>query len=196
MSDFILTSENYINRLNEALRRLDHKAVETLANDLMNAWVNKQTVFIAGNGGSSANALHIANDLHYGVGCRSADCNIPGIRVDALTGNAAVLTCLANDTGYDNIFSNQLQVKGGCGDLLIVLSGSGNSKNIINAIKIAKKMGIRTHAILGFDGGESKKLADNLLHVEIYDMQIAEDLQLIIGHLCMQWLNKNNFKVE
>ena len=82
-----------------------------------------------------------------------------------------------------------MEVKSNQGDILIALSGSGNSKNIINALKTAKDLSIKSHAVLAFDGGKSKQLVDNSIHFPINDMQIAEDTQLIIGHLCMQWLN-------
>jgi len=164
-------------------------AIETLAQDLHRAWVGGQQVFICGNGGSAANAIHLANDLHYGIGACGAGPQLAGLRVDALPANAGVITCLANDTGYDNIYSHQLQVKSRPGDILIVLSGSGNSANVVRALKTAKDLGLTSYAILAFSGGLAKDLADVPIHFPIDDMQIAEDTQLIVGHLCMQWLN-------
>ena len=114
-----------------------------------------------------------------------------GLKVEALTANSAVITCLGNDIGYDMIFSHQLLNKASEGDLLIALSGSGNSQNVVNALKKARDKGLISHAILAFNGGLCKDLADNPIHFPINDMQIAEDLQLIIGHLCMQWLSSN-----
>ena len=116
---------------------------------------------------------------------------IAGLNVEALSANSAILTCLANDTGYDNIYSNQLEVKASKNDLLIVLSGSGNSKNIINALKYARSIELKSYAILGFNGGICKELTDHMIHFPVNDMQIAEDTQLIVGHMCMQWLNQN-----
>ena len=116
---------------------------------------------------------------------------MPGLRVDALPANAGVITCLANDTGYDNIYSHQLEVKGRPGDLLIVLSGSGNSANVVRALKTANQIGMRSFAIVAFGGGRCLELADMPIHFKINDMQIAEDTQLVVGHLCMQWLNSN-----
>ena len=100
-----------------------------------------------------------------------------------------VSSCLANDTGYENVYSRQLKVKANPGDLLIVLSGSGNSPNVVNALVTARELGMRSSAIVAFRGGRCKELADQAIHFPINDMQIAEDTQLIIGHLCMQWLN-------
>ena len=87
-------------------------------------------------------------------------------------------------------YSHQLEIKGRKGDVLIVLSGSGNSNNIVEAIKIAKKKKLTCIAIVGFDGGTAKELADIALHFEINNMQIAEDMQLVVGHICMKYLNK------
>ena len=142
-------------------------------------------------GGSAANALHMANDFHYGIGACGADPQLPGLRIEALPANAGVVTCLANDTGYENIFSHQLEVKANEGDILIVLSGSGNSNNIVKALETAKMLKVRSFAIIAFDGGKCLQLADKALHFKVNDMQVSEDLQLIATHICMQWLNRN-----
>jgi D-sedoheptulose 7-phosphate isomerase len=111
-----------------------------------------------------------------------------GIRVEALSANSAVITCLGNDVGYDDIFSHQLKVKAKKDDVLIVLSGSGNSQNVVKAIEVGNEIGVKTFAILGYDGGRCKEIAHFPIHFAIDDMQISEDLQLIVGHMCMQWL--------
>ena len=110
----------------------------------------------------------------------------------SLSDNPAVITCLANDVGYESIFSEQLAVQGQAGDLLIVLSGSGNSKNIVNVLEQAKSTGIRSYAILGYSGGRSKTMADVAIHFPVNDMQISEDMQLVVGHMIMLWLCQNN----
>lgn len=198
-----------LNFQNSALRYLDSlqrcftpeklAIVEELAADLLKTWQERRNVFICGNGGSAANAIHMANDLHYGIGACGTDQVHPGLRVEALPANAGILTCLANDTGYENIFSQQLKVKANTGDILIALSGSGNSANIVNALTTASELKMIGYAIVAFDGGRCKDLADRVIHFEIDDMQIAEDTQLIIGHICMQWLNthkSNHPKVQ
>ena len=114
------------------------------------------------------------------------------MRVTALTANSSILTCLGNDVGYDSIFSEQLKTLGQSGDSLLVFSGSGNSPNVVEAIKTAKILGITCYAIVGFSGGKCKKLADHFIHIELDDMQISEDFQCIIGHMLMQWLHQNN----
>ena len=183
--------EIYIRKLSDIFNDSIYKKIDNLAMNLRTAWINQKNIFICGNGGSGANAIHMANDLLYGAGSCGNPPQIPGLKVDALTSNQGILTCLSNDIGYENIFSHQLQVKGQKDDLLIVLSGSGNSPNVLNAIDISRKIGIKTFAILGFDGGQCLNKSDCAIHFPINDMQIAEDTQLIIGHICMQWLSKN-----
>ena len=162
-----------------------------IARCMLDVWENKMQLFICGNGGSAANALHIANDLIYGIGACGSSQKRAGMNVEALTANSGVITCLANDIGYENIFAYQLECKAKKNDMLLCLSGSGNSANIINAIKKGNEMGLVTCAILGFSGGEAKQLSRITAHSNCEDMQIAEDTQLIIGHLCMQWLTCN-----
>lgn len=177
----------YATRLTNILAISDWSALSKLAHDLHHCWANKQQVFLCGNGGSAGNAIHLANDYLYGIAKRTGK----GLKVHALSANPSVLTCLGNDIGYHRIFAEQLAVFGQAQDILIVLSGSGNSPNIIAALEQAKQMHIKSYAILGYTGGQSKLLADVSLHFPINDMQIAEDLQLIVGHMLMQWLYAN-----
>lgn len=178
---------DYSRRLQEILQATDWSNVHQLAVALLKCWQHGRTVFLCGNGGSAGNAIHLANDFLYGVAKKTG----AGLRVMALPGNPAVITCLANDVGYDYIFSEQLAVHAQPGDLLIALSGSGNSGNIVKAIEQAKMMGVTSYAVLGFDGGKCKQIADLTIHFPVYDMQIAEDLQIIVGHMLMQWLYSN-----
>ena len=181
-------SEKYLLTLTKAFGHDTYSKIFELVCDLNIAWSNNRKLFICGNGGSAANAIHIANDLHYGVAINCK--NNHGILVEALPANVAIVTCLANDTGYDNIYAQQLSVKAKEGDVLLALSGSGNSQNIVNAIDTANSLNMKTHAILAFTGGKCMDIAHNAIHFPVNDMQIAEDTQLIIGHLCMQYLNK------
>ena len=175
---------NYSQRLSVALRELDWAPVERLAHDLLDCWHTGRQVFLAGNGGSGGNANHLANDFLYPLSKTKGS----GIRVHSLSANPAAITCLANDEGYDQIFSMQLAVMAREGDVLIVLSGSGNSPNILRALEEAKRIGMTSYAMLGFSGGKAKDLADVPIHFEIDDMQIAEDAQMIVGHMLLQWL--------
>ena len=123
-------------------------------------------VYIAGNGGSAANAIHIANDLIS-----------VGIKAHALTADVATLTAIANDYGYEYVFSRQLEVFAEKGDLLIAMSGSGTSQNILNAIREATWIGMDVFKIFGNERGEA--------------MQAAEESQLSLGHEAMLWLRAN-----
>lgn len=178
---------DYSERLQGVLAGSDWTGVAQLAADMHQCWIHRRQVFFCGNGGSAGNAIHLANDFLYGIAKRTG----AGLRVNALSANAAVITCLANDVGYDSIFSEQLAVQGTRDDLLIVLSGSGNSPNIVAALEQAKTMGIKSYAILGYSGGRCKELADAAIHFPVDDMQISEDLQLVVGHMLMQWLYAN-----
>jgi len=188
---FAADASAYLQRLQTCFNPTVLAAVETLATDLKQAWIEGRHVYICGNGGSAANAMHMANDFHYGIGACGPEPRLPGLRVEALPANAGVITCLANDTGYANIYAHQLHVKGRKGDLLIVLSGSGNSPNVVRALETAAEIGMKSFAILAYSGGRSIEIADIPIHFEIKDMQIAEDAQMVVGHLCMQWLNSN-----
>ncbi len=181
--------KNYLDKLSGALSQPAVDAVEQLADSLLNAWREGRAVYLCGNGGSAANAIHLANDFIYGAGVNVGR----GLRVEALSANPAVLTCLANDIGYGQIYAEQLRVKGKAGDLLIALSGSGNSENVIKAIEVGNALGMTTFAILGFSGGRCKEIVRKPIHFTVDDMQIAEDLQMVVGHLCMQWLSKQHW---
>lgn len=190
-TNFSTDSKKYLDQLRDIFSDQILTKVEKLASHLYQIWEEERNLFICGNGGSAANAIHMANDFHYGVGACGSPPFTKGLKVEALPSNSGVITCLANDMGYENIFSHQLNNKAQNGDLLIVLSGSGNSPNICRALEISKEIGVCTYAILGFDGGKALNLANNSIHFPIHDMQIAEDTQTIVGHLCMQWMTKN-----
>ncbi len=161
--------------------------VPTLGSALRDAWRERRTIYLCGNGGSAGNANHLANDFLYGAGVANGG----GLKVESLSANPAVLTCLANDLGYENVYAEQLRVRAERGDVLIVLSGSGESPNVVRALEVGAAKGMTTFAILGFSGGRCKALAQHPIHFPVHDMQIAEDLQMAVGHICMQWLNEN-----
>ena len=175
---------DYAARLNTVLSEADWPNVAALADELADCVETGRQVFICGNGGSAGNAAHIANDFLYGISKTYGR----GLRVHALPANTSVVTCLANDEGYDAIFSHQLAVMANPGDVLIVLSGSGNSPNVLKALETARERDLRSYAILGFSGGRAKQMADVAIHFPVDDMQISEDMQLIVAHMIMQWL--------
>jgi len=175
---------DYTSRFSTLLKDFDWSPVEKLAYDLRDCWQTGRQVFFCGNGGSGGNANHLANDFLYALSKTPGS----GLRVHSLSSNPSVITCLANDEGYDQVFSLQLAVLARKGDVLITFSGSGNSPNILKALEEATKIGMTSYAVLGFSGGKAKALADVPIHFAIDDMQIAEDAQMLIGHMIMQWL--------
>ena len=183
--DLIAHAHNYTYRLDDALQMIEPAPLQALGDAIRDCWRAGHQIFLCGNGGSAANAIHIANDFIYGAG-RKAD---RGLKAIALSANSAVITCLANDVGYEHIFSEQLKVLASENDILIALSGSGNSPNILKALEQATSIGMKSFAILGYSGGKAKSMATTAIHVPVDDMQIAEDIQLVIGHILMQWLS-------
>ena len=175
---------DYADRLSTILKDYDWEPVSVLAGAMARIWERGDQLFLCGNGGSAGNAIHLANDFLYGVGGGKK----PGLKVEALTSNPAVITCLANDVGYDGIFAEQLKAKGACNDVLLILSGSGNSPNVVRALEVGNHIGMQTFAIVGYSGGKCMELASEVIHFPVDDMQISEDLQLVVGHMCMQWL--------
>jgi len=183
MPDFVAA---YGRTLEKAWREHDWSDVAFLVETLHRCWSENRQLFLCGNGGSAANAIHLANDFLYGVDKRSGR----GLRVIALPANAAVLTCLANDIAYEDIYAQQLTVLAQPGDILLAFSGSGNSPNIVKALTRATELGVSSFAVLGFTGGRALELATHPIYFPVHDMQVAEDLQMMVGHMAMQALSR------
>jgi D-sedoheptulose 7-phosphate isomerase len=179
---------DYSARLQGMLARADLANVAVLARAMRECWRAGSSIYLCGNGGSAGNAVHLANDLVHGI---AKDKGL-GMRAHALPANTSILTCLANDIAYSEIFAAQIKVYARPGDLLLALSGSGNSPNILRAIEAAKALRVKTFAVLGYSGGKAKEMVDVAIHFPIDDMQIAEDLQLVVGHMIMQWLHRSS----
>jgi D-sedoheptulose 7-phosphate isomerase len=173
--------KSYLRELIKQISVLDLEKLDLLYSLIKKVQINKKTIYICGNGGSAANANHISIDFMLGLNKRKL-----GIKIISLSSNIAKISCIANDLDYSLIYSHQIKIMCEKGDLLIVLSGSGNSENILNAIKSAKKIGMTLFSILGFDGGKAKKISKNYLHCKINDMQISEDIQMI----CLNYVMK------
>ena len=144
--------------------------------DLIKSVRAAKRVYLCGNGGSAANAIHIANDL---MAC--------GVSAIALTADVATLTAIANDFGYEHVFERQILTHGAEGDLLIALSGSGNSVNVLYAIQAARELKMETWAIVGEKGGAAPRHASHAIKTG-HDMQAAEEAQILIGHQIMRAL--------
>lgn len=177
----------YTSNLAKAFDSLDKRQLNAFAEAFFKVWESRSTVYLIGNGGSAGNSIHIANDFLYGASNPTFG---GGVKAVSLAANTSILTCLGNDLGYSDIFSAQLSVYAEKGDLLIVLSGSGNSANVVKGIATAREKGMVTAAILGFEGGVALDEVDIPLHFPVADMQLSEDLQLVLMHALMQYAKR------
>ncbi len=174
----------YMERLSQELQRVDTGALDDLARLIFDAWEQEANVFVCGNGGSAATASHLAQDLAKGVIRESdlRDGSMRRIRSISLAANLAWLTALANDLGYEQVFAQQLANYARPGDLLIAISGSGNSPNILRAVEWANSHGVITFGMTGFDGGALKRLQHKGLHVSLDDMEMVESIHSCVCH--------------
>ncbi len=170
--------------LKEALDKLDESHFEqimALANDVHQSWQSGGKLLVCGNGGSAADSQHIVAEL---VGRFLAD--RPGYPAIALTANTSILTAVGNDYGFDHIFSRQVQGLGNSGDVLLVISTSGNSANCVSAVAEARKQGMKVHGFLGKGGGELLTLLDGALVAPSNDTPKIQEIHITMGHfLCM-----------
>lgn len=172
--------KNYTNYVLEAIKSVDETEIEALIDVLYQAYVNNTTVFVIGNGGSAANASHFAQDLAKGA--RPGINHPKRIKALSLTDNIAFITALGNDDGYDTIFEQQLRTFAKPGDILVAISGSGNSPNIIKAIEWANNNDLTTVGITGFDGGKLRAMNHLSLHVPLNDMCTSESVHSVVLH--------------
>lgn len=180
----------YIKELISVLSKTDFTKIEQLAEKIKKFINTDKTIFICGNGGNSVTASHIACDLSKTILGKDPKNNNKRLRVISLSDSVSLMSAWANDEGYEYIFSEQLKTLGKKNDLLIVLTGSGNSKNILQAIKEAKKMNIETFGILGNNGGKVKKNLDDYFSITSTDPKISENISEIINHLITDYLSK------
>jgi len=176
----------YIQEIKQTLDQLPWSAIQTTIAILHQARLNNRQVFIMGNGGSAATASHFACDLGKGTLMPGR----PRFRVIALTDNMPLFSALANDFGYDRVFVEQLASLVQPGDVVIGISGSGNSPNILNAILFAHQVGATTIGLTGFDGGRLKGLVDVCILVPNHCMEQVEDLHLMLEHLISSQLRQ------
>lgn len=169
----------YAEEIRATLERLPWDEIHRVIVLLHKARLDGKQVFVLGNGGSATTALHFVCDL--GKGAQVAGC--PGFRAFALTDNVALFSAYANDCGYDHAFAGQLANLVQPGDVVIAISGSGNSANVLNAVQLARERGATTVGFVGFDGGRLKGMVDLCLHVENHCMEQVEDIHLILEHL-------------
>lgn len=183
----------YFSSVQELINKVPFETVEQVANVLMAANHAGQTVFIFGNGGSAATATHFGCDLAK----RPIVAGQPRFRVISLTDNNALMTALSNDISYDAVFAEQLIPLVRKGDIAIGISGSGNSRNVLNAIEVAKQAGATTVGFSGYDGGKLKPMVDISVHIPSFDMAMVEDIHLMLEHaICEKLLAMNKAAAE
>jgi len=177
----------YVDETARAAKSVDPVALDRAAEVLISAHARGARIFSCGNGGSAAIANHMQCDHMRGVAA-STDL---APKVTSLSSNVELMTAIANDTSYDNVFAHQLQWQAAPGDVLIAISSSGRSPNIINAINWARSHQVITIAITGFGGGDARLQADVSIHVDAANYGVVEDLHQLIMHALAQYLRQS-----
>jgi D-sedoheptulose 7-phosphate isomerase len=187
-----LDARPFLERVGEELRRIDPAEVKALADAIFDCYQHRRMVFLCGNGGSGSNASHFCEDLGKGT-LRREDYDKDAkqrLRVLSLTDNTPYILAWGNDEGFERVFVEQLKNLAGPGDLLIAISGSGNSANVLRAVEWANNHGLKTFGCTGFNGGKLKKLAQQNLHVPLDDMGIVESIHLAAFHWIVDDLHR------
>ncbi len=179
-----LNPREYLDRCAEEFRLLDVRQLAGLSDDIFAAYNNGRFVFICGNGGSGSNASHFCEDLGKSTLRREDFTNddVRRLKVLSLTDNTPYILAWGNDEGFDRVFVEQLKNLAGPGDVLIAISGSGNSPNILNAVEWAGRHELTTWGVTGYDGGKLLGLAQKRLHVPLHDMGMVESIHLVAFH--------------
>jgi D-sedoheptulose 7-phosphate isomerase len=178
-------ADSYLEHVTDVLGRIDRREIARFIQVLLDARERGATVFFIGNGGSAATASHFANDLTIGTG----DYARP-FRVMSLTDNVSVLTAISNDFGYEEVFVRKLKILGKAGDVVVAISASGNSPNLLTAFAYAEECGMTRVALTSFDGGKLRPLAEVCVHVptEPKEYGPAEDAHMVLDHLVGAYL--------
>ena len=175
--DFLKQINDYLELEKKIIDQLDRDEINKAMNLLEETRLNGHNVYTFGNGGSASTAEHMENDFNKGISVK--------YNFKCLNSNMATVMAIANDNGYDRIFVQQLENKLRPGDVVVAISGSGNSANVIKAVEYAKQMGCKVIGMTGYSGGKLKQMADISLHVPLDNMQIAEDVHIIFNHMMM-----------
>lgn len=179
--DYKAHIRDYIAREKEILDMLDVDAIDAALNKIVETFENEGTIYIFGNGGSASTASHFANDFNKGI----SEYTEKKFRFICLNDNVPTVLAIANDIGYEEVYRFQLRGKLNKNDLVIGISGSGNSMNVVNALDYAKENGIATIGITGYTGGKVRAMCDYSLHVPVENMQLTEDVHMIFDHMMM-----------
>ena len=175
----------YLTDLQEVLTNIDVDEIAAIAEVLHNAYQQKKTILTMGNGGSGATASHMVCDMNKGA-CFQTD---KKFRFISLSDCTPMILALGNDVGFESIFVEQLKAYAEPGDVVLGISGSGNSPNVLRAVEYAKNLGCTTLGAVGYDGGKLKTLVDHCFHVKINDMQLVEDVHMVLVHVLMRILD-------
>lgn len=178
--------QTYLEREIEALRRLDLEEIQKAIAAILDAYEREATIYVFGNGGSAATASHYVCDFNKGI----SENKEKKFRFICLNDNFPLMMAVANDFSYDEVFRYPLEGRLKADDLVIAISGSGNSKNVIRAVEYAREIGTPVIGITGYDGGKLRELSDFHMDVKVDDMQIAEDVHMIFDHMMVFLLNQ------
>ena len=185
-------SKEYLKQLKEKIEDLDNKKLNTIIQVILHAYKNDKQIFIFGNGGSASTSSHFANDLAKGTVKDFNDKNEKRFKVISLSDNIPLLTAYANDLSYNDIFSEQLANFVNEGDVVIGISASGNSMNVIKGIQLAKQKKAVTVGLCGFSGGELKEEVDYYIHVKSNHYGIVEDMHHVVMHIVSYHIKELN----
>jgi len=185
--DYAEAINQYIDLEISILKKLDVSAINQLMNAIEATRQKSAFIYIMGNGGSASTASHFVNDFNKGV----SEYIEQKFRFISLNDNIATVMAIANDIGYDSVFEFQLRGNVSANDLVIGISGSGNSPNVLKAIELAKKEGATTVGLSGYDGGKLSKMVDISVNVPVMSMQVTEDIHMVIDHLMMSIFYKS-----
>lgn len=180
-------AQNYFLRLSETIQKLDTHEFDSAIELVRSAWRSNKQIIIFGNGGSALTALHYVTDWNKAVYLAKGK----PLRARCLVDNIGLVTAYANDISYEDIFLEQLKTVLTPGDLVIGISGSGNSQNVLRAIGYANEHTAVTLGICGYSGGKLRRVAQYSICSNVDDMQLSEDLHLVFGHIVMQTLCAN-----
>lgn len=183
--------KNFLEEIKDKIDKISHGEITGAIKCLYSAYENKSSIYLIGNGGSSAIASHFANDLNKTILGHKGEKDIKRFRAICLCDNVPVMTAWANDVGYDKIFSEQLKNFAKQGDILIAISSSGNSPNIIEAVKLAKEFSMPIIGFVGFDGGKLLELSNAKIYVPSFEYAIVESIHETICHLIISYFEKS-----
>lgn len=176
----------HLDRLDAALETVSPEGVAEFSERLYRAYQDGKQVFVLGNGGSASTASHMAADLAK----NTIDANMRRFRIMSLNDNISLLTALSNDLGYENAFAEQLMNLIRPGDVLVVISGSGNSPSVLHAIEYARSQCAQIVGLLGFDGGAARDRCDTAIVVDSDDYGVVEDAHLVINHILVEFFRE------